>query len=296
MFLLEAMANGVPVVQPRRGAFPEIVETTGGGLLVEPDNPEALADGLLDALARIRRGRAALGRAGAEGVRRALHRRTHGGVASSAVYAELAGDAQEHHVLLSCEQRLEDLSDAARRAARPDRTCRSTSNRGEAAAIMGPSGQRQEHAALHSRRARAADVRHGHARRAGSVQLGERAQAAFRNRRIGFVFQDHSLLPQCSVLENVLAPTLVRRPTSATRDGRRARARAADAGRPRRSPGPPARRAVGRREAAGRDRAGADPRAAAAAVRRADRQSRSRRRPTPSPPAARLHAAPATPF
>ena len=40
-------------------------------------------------------------------------------------------------------------------------------------------------------------------------QLDERAQAAFRNRRIGFVFQDHSLLPQCSVLENVLAPTLV---------------------------------------------------------------------------------------
>ena len=39
--------------------------------------------------------------------------------------------------------------------------------------------------------------------------LDERAQAAFRNKRIGFVFQDHSLLPQCSVLENVLAPTLV---------------------------------------------------------------------------------------
>jgi lipoprotein-releasing system ATP-binding protein len=39
--------------------------------------------------------------------------------------------------------------------------------------------------------------------------MNEREQAAFRNRRIGFVFQDHSLLPQCSVLENVLAPTLV---------------------------------------------------------------------------------------
>jgi lipoprotein-releasing system ATP-binding protein len=41
--------------------------------------------------------------------------------------------------------------------------------------------------------------------------LGEREQAAFRNERIGFVFQDHSLLPQCSVLENVLVPTLVGR-------------------------------------------------------------------------------------
>ena len=42
-----------------------------------------------------------------------------------------------------------------------------------------------------------------------AYKLGERAQAAFRNQHIGFVFQDHSLLPQCSVLENVLTPTLV---------------------------------------------------------------------------------------
>ena len=33
--------------------------------------------------------------------------------------------------------------------------------------------------------------------------------AVFRNRRVGFVFQDHLLLPQCTVLENVLIPTLV---------------------------------------------------------------------------------------
>jgi lipoprotein-releasing system ATP-binding protein len=36
--------------------------------------------------------------------------------------------------------------------------------------------------------------------------------AAFRNQRIGFVFQDHCLLPQCSVIENVLTPTLVTSP------------------------------------------------------------------------------------
>ena len=47
MFLLEAMASGVPVVQPRRGSFTEMVERTGGGLLVDADDPEALADGLL---------------------------------------------------------------------------------------------------------------------------------------------------------------------------------------------------------------------------------------------------------
>jgi glycosyltransferase involved in cell wall biosynthesis len=45
--LLEAMACGVPLVQPRRGAFTEIVEKTGGGLLVQPDDPQSLADGIL---------------------------------------------------------------------------------------------------------------------------------------------------------------------------------------------------------------------------------------------------------
>ena len=47
MYLLEAMASGVPVVQPRRGAYPEIIEKTGGGLLVDPDNPESIAEGIL---------------------------------------------------------------------------------------------------------------------------------------------------------------------------------------------------------------------------------------------------------
>jgi glycosyltransferase involved in cell wall biosynthesis len=46
MFLLEAMASGVPVVQPRRGAFTEIVERTGGGLLVDPKETDALSDGI----------------------------------------------------------------------------------------------------------------------------------------------------------------------------------------------------------------------------------------------------------
>jgi len=45
--LLEAMACGVPIVQPRRGAFTEIVENTGGGVLVQPDDPQSLADGIL---------------------------------------------------------------------------------------------------------------------------------------------------------------------------------------------------------------------------------------------------------
>src|SRR5262249_13823084 len=46
LYVLEALANGVPVVQPRHGSFPELVEETGGGLLVSPDDPEDLARGL----------------------------------------------------------------------------------------------------------------------------------------------------------------------------------------------------------------------------------------------------------
>jgi len=45
--LLEAMACGVPLVQPRRGAFTEIIERTGGGLLVQPDDPQSLAAAIL---------------------------------------------------------------------------------------------------------------------------------------------------------------------------------------------------------------------------------------------------------
>lgn len=44
--LLEALAAGVPAVQPRRGAFPEIIEETAGGVLVEPDSAESLAEGI----------------------------------------------------------------------------------------------------------------------------------------------------------------------------------------------------------------------------------------------------------
>jgi glycosyltransferase involved in cell wall biosynthesis len=68
VFLLEAMASGVPVVQPRRGAFTEIVEKTGGGILVEVDDPSALADGL-HALWSDRAKTVRLGQCGAQGVR-----------------------------------------------------------------------------------------------------------------------------------------------------------------------------------------------------------------------------------
>ena len=66
--LLEAMACGVPLVQPRRGGFTEILEQTGGGLLVKPDDPEALARGILE-IYRNKEHAAELGAKGFRGVR-----------------------------------------------------------------------------------------------------------------------------------------------------------------------------------------------------------------------------------
>ena len=44
LYVIEALAAGVPVVQPRHAAFPELIEATGGGLVFDPDDPAALAD------------------------------------------------------------------------------------------------------------------------------------------------------------------------------------------------------------------------------------------------------------
>jgi len=46
LYVIEAMACGVPVAQPRHAAFPELIEATGGGVLCEPDDPQALADAI----------------------------------------------------------------------------------------------------------------------------------------------------------------------------------------------------------------------------------------------------------
>jgi len=81
--------------------------------------------------------------------------------------------------------------------------------RGDSAAIMGPSGSGKS-TLLYILGALEPPT-------SGTVkldgrdpfQLSEKELAAFRNQSIGFIFQDHCLLPQCSVLENVLVPTLV---------------------------------------------------------------------------------------
>jgi len=78
--ILEALAIGVPVVQPRRGAFPEILQRTGGGILVQPDDAGSLAQAI-HGLWKNREQITELGRNGAQGVRQ------HYGVAQMAARA-----------------------------------------------------------------------------------------------------------------------------------------------------------------------------------------------------------------
>ena len=72
LYVIEALAAGVPVVQPRHAAFPEVVEGTGGGILCEPGDPVSLADGLESLLLDPERARA-LGESGRNAVRDRYH-------------------------------------------------------------------------------------------------------------------------------------------------------------------------------------------------------------------------------
>jgi lipoprotein-releasing system ATP-binding protein len=97
-----------------------------------------------------------------------------------------------------------------------------TLDRGTALAIMGPSGSGKS-TLLHLLGTLDRPTS-GTIRLDGQdpFALPERALADFRNRRIGFIFQDHHLLPQCTVLENVLIPTFVSQtpPARAREDAR----------------------------------------------------------------------------
>src|SRR5471032_722819 len=84
-----------------------------------------------------------------------------------------------------------------------------TLNDGDALAILGPSGSGKStllYLLGTLERATSGTYKLGDQE---PFRLADAALAHFRNRSIGFVFQDHHLLPQCSVLENVLIPTLV---------------------------------------------------------------------------------------
>ena len=67
LYVIEALAAGVPAVQPRTAAYPELIEATGGGLLCAPGDPQALAEAIEELLLHPAQARA-LGEAGREAV------------------------------------------------------------------------------------------------------------------------------------------------------------------------------------------------------------------------------------
>jgi len=218
LYALEAQACGVPVVQPRRGVFPEIIEATGGGLLVEPDNPAALARGILD-LHRDPETSAELGRRGRDGVRAHYDARKLA-AATLQSYERLTRPSGPHSVPAGSGGSHRgpgglEIRDLSKDYAMPRGTLSVLTevslslSRGDAVSIVGPSGSGKS-TLLYILGALEPPTS-GTVRLEGQnpFELEPRELARFRNRQVGFVFQDHCLLPQCSVLENVLIPTLV---------------------------------------------------------------------------------------
>ena len=159
LFLLEAMACGVPVVQPRHGAFPEMLAKTSGGILVEPDDTQSLAEGSTNC-GRTRRCAPSWDRTRS--------------TASARITASAARPiACSRCTRGRCAERKrsrEIVSIGAGRRAGAVR-CVVVIFAGRRRSDHGAVGKRQEHAALYSRRARAADDRHRDAWRREPVRL-----------------------------------------------------------------------------------------------------------------------------
>jgi glycosyltransferase involved in cell wall biosynthesis len=91
LYVIEALAAGVPVVQPRTAAFPELIEATGGGVLCAPGDARALAEAVEDLLLDRARARA-LGEAGRQAVTKGFSAAAMA-QATLQLYGELAGNA-----------------------------------------------------------------------------------------------------------------------------------------------------------------------------------------------------------
>lgn len=93
-------------------------------------------------------------------------------------------------------------------------------NRGESLAITGPSGSGKSTLlyilGVLDTPSSGEMIQFGH----NPFDLNPKQQAEFRNQNIGFIFQDHHLMPQFSVLENVLIPTMVHQGTTTETEDR----------------------------------------------------------------------------
>jgi lipoprotein-releasing system ATP-binding protein len=243
IYVLEAMARGVPVVQPAHGSFPELIRLTGGGVLVPPGDPKALAQALAELISDPPR-RSELGRKARAAIESAFtddrmaanmlgvyeaameidqEARRHKGTqarteeAQSASVAAISNQASPSSVeaqsAISNSQALvvTDVWKEYPTPAEPLVVLRGVSFQiepGQTLAIVGPSGSGKS-TLLNILGTLDRPTR-------GSVRLGDvdpfvlggGELACFRSEKVGFIFQDHHLLPQCTAAENVMIAKL----------------------------------------------------------------------------------------
>ena len=247
IYVLEAMARGVPVVQPAHGSFPELIGLTEGGVLVPPGDAGALAQALADLLRAPGR-RAEHGRRGRAAVESTF---TDDRMAANmlkvyeAAMNEKVNEARRHESerngrlpASGTEARSEEgqgrpddlisnpqsairnaplhVSDVWKEYPTPGEpliVLRGVSfevDAGQTLAIVGPSGSGKS-TLLNILGTLDRPTR-------GNVRLGEvdpfilggGELARYRSGKVGFIFQDHHLLPQCTAVENVLIAKLAK--------------------------------------------------------------------------------------
>jgi ABC-type lipoprotein export system ATPase subunit/glycosyltransferase involved in cell wall biosynthesis len=234
IYVLEAMARSVPVVQPAHGSFPELIRLTDGGVLVPPDDALALAAALAE-LIRDPNRRSELGRQGRAAVESAFtdermaanmlkvyeaamesetEARRHEGTKARSDAAPSAPGfpiSNQQSAISNSPLVVSDVWKEYPTPGEPLVVLRGVSFQiepGETLAIVGPSGSGKS-TLLNILGTLDRPTR-------GTVRLGEvdpfvlggGQLACYRSEKVGFIFQDHHLLPQCTAVENVLIAKL----------------------------------------------------------------------------------------
>jgi ABC-type lipoprotein export system ATPase subunit/glycosyltransferase involved in cell wall biosynthesis len=222
IYVLESLARSVPVVQPEHGSFPELLRLTRGGFLTPPGDAEILARTLADLL------------------RSPDRRRQLGSQGRVAVECTFTDDHMAANMLKVYEAAMsESITEAGGKSAsvvhvhgslagpstlvvsdvwkeyptptQPLVVLRGISfemKAGQTLAIVGPSGSGKStllNILGTLDRPTRGTVRFGDE---DPFSFNEAKLAAFRRSKIGFIFQDHHLLPQCTAVENVLIARL----------------------------------------------------------------------------------------
>jgi len=222
IYVLESLARGVPVVQPAHGSFPELISRTGGGVLVRPGNARELADALAGLLADVPR-RRELGQAGRKAVEEAftedhmarnmvqVYQRVLNERSSMSTRTQSSGSVMPSAVAMTSGLQVTGLRKEYITPAEPLVVLKGVSfslSPGDSMAIVGPSGSGKS--TLLNILGTLDPPTSGSVQLDGTdpFALSAAALARFRSEKIGFVFQDHHLLPQLTAAENVLIAKL----------------------------------------------------------------------------------------